>query len=306
MAEKSLTVDSRLPPPARRLEQVVQQLLKVSRAEAVQAIHDGWVSVNRRIARKPQTVLEIGDTVTAERAPPPPPKVKKIGDAHDAVRIIYEDEAIAVVYKPAGLLTVPTPKRESNTVIHQLTRLLRDHDQAAEAFCVHRLDRGVSGLLVFAKSLDVAEQIRDQFAARKPDRRYVAIAMGRIEKDQGTIRSYLATDAALNRYSTTEDKGELAITHYRVVERWNDMTRVEVRLETGRRNQNRIHLAELGHPILGDERYGRLTSMHRLWPYKRIALHAESIGFTHPLTGEQLAFQTALPREFHRLIDKRQ
>jgi 23S rRNA pseudouridine1911/1915/1917 synthase len=150
-----------------------------------------------------------------------------------------------------------------------------------------------------AKSLAVAEQLRNQFAARKPDRQYIAILAGLVPSDSGTVRNYLATDEKLNRYAVEDpNQGELAITHYRVRQRWQDATLVEVRLETGRRNQIRVHLADLGHPILGDPRYRRDLATHRAWPYRRIALHAESLGFEHPSTGQPMRFVAQWPQEF--------
>jgi 23S rRNA pseudouridine1911/1915/1917 synthase len=203
------------------------------------------------------------------------------------------------------LLTVPTPHREPHTAISQLNHLLRRHDASAEAFCVHRLDRGVSGLLVFAKSLAIAQALRDQFAERKPQRRYVAFVAGRVQPPKGTIRSYLATDKDLNRYSTKDPTaGQLAVTHYQVVESWADATLVAVRLETGRRNQIRVHFAEMGHPVLGDRRYRKDEAAHAAWPYRRLALHAESLGFSHPVTGQSLEFYAPLPPEFERLKKK--
>ncbi len=302
MNVKSLVVDHRFPLPARRLENIVQQILRTSKAEAIKAIHDGAVTVNRRLVRKPQAFLEEGDRVAVEILEPLPPKPKITALRPEALRIVYEDDAIAVVLKPAGLLTVPTPHREKETAISILTEMLQEQDPTAEAFCVHRLDRGVSGLLVFAKSLEIAKKIRDQFAERKPARTYVAFVVGDLKKPTGTIRSYLATDKSLNRYSTSEGEGELAITHYKVVERFGEFTRVQVQLETGRRNQIRVHLAELGHPIVGDQRYGRESALHRAWPYKRLALHAERLGFRHPITNEPLEFQASLPREMHQLM----
>jgi 23S rRNA pseudouridine1911/1915/1917 synthase len=157
-------------------------------------------------------------------------------------------------------------------------------------------------LLVFAKSLAIAQTLRDQFAERKPKRRYLAFVAGRVEQERGTIRSYLATDKNLNRHSTTDKSaGQLAITHYQVLERWPDVTLVAVRLETGRRNQIRVHFAEMGHAVLGDRRYGTTEGPHPAWPYRRLALHAESLGFTHPVTGQELEFHAPLPAEFQAL-----
>ncbi len=152
---------------------------------------------------------------------------------------------------------------------------------------------------MFAKSYAVADKLREQFAARKPERKYTAIVRGEISNDQGTFRSYLATDESLNRYSVTDPAaGELAITHYRLKERWHDASLLQMQLETGRRNQIRVHLAEAGHPIIGDPRYRAELAEHPLWPLKRIALHAETLGLTHPETGEALQFSAPWPQEF--------
>jgi 23S rRNA pseudouridine1911/1915/1917 synthase len=299
---KSLVVDARTPLPGRRLSSLVQQLLRVGPAQAASAIHLGAVRVNQRLVKRPHAVLEVGDRLEVDVAPASPSSPPLEDLARSALKIVYQDMHIAVVIKPPGLLTVPTPHREPQTAISQLTQKLRLRDEDAEAFCVHRLDRGVSGLLVFAKSLAIAQSLRDQFAERKPQRSYVAFVAGRVEQPQGTIRSYLTTDKNLNRYSTMDQSaGQLAITHYRVVERWPDVTLVTVRLETGRRNQIRVHFAEMGHPVLGDRRYRAAEAAHRAWPYRRLALHAEWLGFSHPVTGRELEFHAPLPAEFQML-----
>lgn len=277
----------------------------MSPGQAVRAIHDGAVRVNRRVAKRPQQVLEVGDRLDLELMAPAPaaPPVEK--SPRSTVKILFEDPHLVVVKKPPGLLTVPTPYREPQTVISQLNQQLQRQTPRSEAFCVHRLDRGVSGVLVFAKSLEIAQRLRDQFAARKPRRRYLALVAGHVPSAEGTIRSHLATDKQLNRYSTTDESaGELAVTHYRVLKRWSEVTLIEVRLETGRRNQIRVHFAEMGHPVLGDRRYGAERAAHPSWPYRRIALHAESLGFTHPVTGRAMEFHVPPPPEFQRLEEK--
>ncbi len=133
----------------------------------------------------------------------------------------------------------------------------------------------------------------------------MAIIAGHLTKATGEFRSYLATDKALNRYSTDDREiGQLAVTHYQVVERLADTTRVAVWLETGRRNQIRVHFAEAGHPVLGDPRYQAAAARHRDWPYERIALHAQTLGFEHPITGEQMLFDSRLPAEMVRFINQ--
>ena len=294
-----MTVDERIPEPARNLASFLQMKSGLSKIEAAAVIHDGAVRVNGRAKMQMHCRLEVGDRVEFEfvRQPVASPQAKKA--SRESIQIVYEDESIVVVTKPSQLLTVPTLHREKQTLQSAMTKHIRKTIPDGQSYCVHRLDRGVSGLLVMAKSLEMAERIRDQFAARKPERQYVAIVLGSLDKSKGTIQSYLATDENLNRYSIADSsKGELAITHYEVAERLQDATIVTVRLETGRRNQIRVHMAEMGHPILGDPRYGRHHPEHPQWTARRLALHAESLGFRHPLNNQPLSFRSSWPNEF--------
>jgi 23S rRNA pseudouridine1911/1915/1917 synthase len=215
---------------------------------------------------------------------------------------IYEDEHLIVVNKAAGYLTVPTNARESNTLVDAVRSYVNHgRPRGRPVAIVHRLDRDTSGLLVFGKNALVGEKIIIQFADRKPERVYVAIVSGRLQKKSGTMRSFLATDKDLNQYSVkNSEDGKLAITHFTTISEFKDATMVRVTLETGRRNQIRVHFAELGHPILGDQRYETDAARHRYWPHKRLALHAEVLGFTHPVTGETLRFHVPAPDEFAR------
>ncbi len=301
MAKQSFVVSDRLPLPARSLLAVLQHSLKLSKQECLRIIQEGGVKVNGKWRTKSHQMLDGGDHVEVEWVAQAAPlrSLGKQASALESFSVVYEDDSLIVVHKPPNLLTVPTLNREPRTLIALVNRHLEKSGSEKTAYCVHRLDRGVSGLLVFAKSLPDAEAIRDQFAARKPERRYVAIVAGTIKKDHGTIKSYLATDENLNRYSTSDhDAGELAITHFDVQQRWSDSTLVEIELETGRRNQIRVHMAEMGHPILGDPRYRPQQALHPAWPYHRLALHAESLGFLHPRTAQPLAFRSSWPKEF--------
>lgn len=296
MIEKSLVVSDRLPQPARKLQGLVQQLLKFSQQQAVKLIHDGGVRVNGRVVPRPQTMLEVGDRLEVAYEPEVKPLPAVRGESSAQLEIIFQDDHLVVVNKPPALLTVPTPRREPNTLISLLSKKLVRDRTGEEAFVVHRLDRGVSGLLVFGKRLDVAKALRDQFEQRKPERKYVALVAGDVEQPTGTFRSHLATDKDLNRYSTDDESvGELAITHYQVLQKLQDATLVEVWLETGRRNQIRVHFAEAGYPVLGDERYGRHVATR--WPYRRLALHARRLGFNHPVLDVPLVFESPLPWE---------
>ncbi len=300
---QTFQVSNSIPDPARNLVAFVQSCLKVSRPLAEQIVHSGAVRVNDRTSRHNHTHLEVADIVVIDYVPQPIPDRRSRKNAKQssptAFSILYDDESIIVVNKPAGLLTVPTPYRERQTLIGLIDRYQIRRRGGEKVMCVHRLDRGVSGVLVFAKSVPIAMRIRDQFAARKPQRLYVTIVAGKLKDESGTFRSYLATDENLNRFSTNDHAtGQLAITHWKTMNRYGDASMLQVQLETGRRNQIRVHLAEHGHPVLGDPRYQSSIAQHSRWPHKRIALHAESLGFDHPQTGESLFFQTEWPQEF--------
>jgi 23S rRNA pseudouridine1911/1915/1917 synthase len=301
MSHKTLTVPPSIPFPARWLGSILQNLLAIPASHSEWLIENGCVAINRRICRRIRERLEPGDVLDIDWVPMPvaPPKAARKPSNRGPIEFLYDDPYLCVVNKPAGLLTVPTRYGEGQTLVSRVERRLKDADPKAEVFCVHRLDRDVSGVLVLAKSLDTAQALRNQFADRKPERKYIALIAGTMEPPSGTISSYLATDQDLNRYSVSDaTQGELAITHYSTKVVWNDASLVEVRLETGRRNQIRVHLAEANHPILGDPRYRNDLATHRAWPHRRIALHAETLSLVHPVTGEPLTFQSSWPQEF--------
>lgn len=295
-------VPESLPAPARTVVSVVQMALKVKRKAAEQLIHEGGVICHGRPLMQTHMRLEVGDTLEMDYAPQPVRQAKSLKRSMDRFQIAYDDDWLIVVNKPAGLLTVPTPKREPNTLQSQIRKWLSRQQPGAQAVVVHRLDRLVSGLLVFAKNFETADLIRAQFEERKPQRLYTAIVAGKLSQPEGTIRSYLSTDSDLNRRSSDNpDQGELAITHYRVKDVWQDVSLLEIQLETGRRNQIRVHMADLGHPVLGDPRYHRLEAEHPHWPYERIALHAETLAIKHPIKGELMRFTAPWPQEFRDL-----
>jgi len=295
-------IEENLPVPARTVLGAVQIALKTKRSTAEKLIHEGGVSCRGKLLCQGHQRLQVGDLLDIDYAPQPVKASKGHSGAGARFEIVFDDRLFIVVNKPAGLLTVPTPKRESNTLQSQLRKWLDRQQPGALAICVHRLDRLVSGLLVFAKSYEAADTIREQFADRKPERLYTAFVAGQWKAAQGTIRSYLSTNDQLSRESSDDPgAGELAITHYRVVQQWKDIASLEVRLETGRRNQIRVQLADQGHPILGDPRYRPREAKHPFWPYQRIALHAETLVIRHPETGEVMRFVAPWPQEFRDL-----
>jgi RluA family pseudouridine synthase len=212
--------------------------------------------------------------------------------------IIYEDSDILVVDKPPGLLTIGTDKEKSRTAYFILTDYVRKGQAKSRKriFIVHRLDRDTSGIVVFAKTSDAKHFLQSHWDETK--KRYLAVVHGTFEKTSATISTYLAENKARSVHSTSDTtKGRLAHTSYKVLKQTQDLALLEVDLLTGRKHQARVHLAGVGHPVVGDNRYGRDKGTH-----KRLALHATSISFTHPFSRKQVTFETTVPRYFSRLI----
>jgi len=213
------------------------------------------------------------------------------------LEIIYEDDSIIVVDKPAGLLTIATATERTKTAYAVLRAYLNNKKRSERLFIVHRLDRDASGLLVFAKTVESKERLQNQFKDHSAGRRYVAVVQGRLAEDSFEIRSYLAENAAYRVYSTPNRKiGKLAVTHVKVLKRNSKTSLVEVRLETGRKHQIRVHLAEHGNPIVGDQTYGTKSPL-----IPRLALHGVQLDFTHPVHGRPLTFHSHYPKAFETL-----
>jgi RluA family pseudouridine synthase len=215
------------------------------------------------------------------------------------LEIIYEDKDILVVDKPAGLLTVGTETNKTRTAQWYLTDYVRKGCQKSRnrVFVVHRLDQWTSGILIFAKSEQIKELLQEQW--KDTQKIYVAVVYGRPAEKEGLISSYLAENKAYTVYSTNDpEKGKLAQTQYKVVKEAGQLSLVEINLLTGRKNQIRVHFADIGHPVVGDRKYGKSGEQ-----YKRLALHAQSISFKHPTTKKKMTFKAKVPGYFHQLMD---
>jgi len=212
--------------------------------------------------------------------------------------VIYEDRALLVVDKPPGLLTMGTETEKLRTAYSALTDYVRKGSAKSKnrIFIVHRLDRDASGILIFAKSEEAKFYLQSHWEETK--KKYLAVVHGKFEKRSGIITSYLAENKAHAVYSTGDTtKGKLSHTGYRVLKETRDFALLEVDLLTGRKHQIRVHLADNGHPIVGDKKYGNGNQGH-----KRIALHALSISVRHPISGAQCTFETKVPEYFNRLV----
>ena len=217
------------------------------------------------------------------------------------VKIVFEDDHILVVEKKAGILSSSTtPKDESVKTI--LNYYLDKTHQHANAHTVHRLDKFTSGLIIFAKSKKVALEFEQDWKERVYDRRYVALVHGELPKSQGTVASWLKDDSHYVTHSSQEDNGgKYAVTHYKKLKSGNGFSLVELQLETGRKNQIRVHLQDLGCPVVGDLKYGDGSD-----PINRLGLHAYKLCFKHPVTGEDMKFETDIPKSFYFFEDNGQ
>lgn len=292
---------------AGRVDRVVQAKTGRSRSEVRGLIQHDCVRINDAPCTSDFEKVAPGDTVTVVFDPKQHYREKARTSAHAPFRLLFEDDDLLVVDKAAHLLTVPTPKREKDTLVHHVqTYISRGRKHRGRVAIVHRLDRGVSGVLVFAKSEAVAEVLRQQFAEAKPEREYIALVAGWVKPDRGTFDKWLVVDRQVihREVAPRPGIGERAVTHYVVEKRGKDVTRVRVRLETGRRNQIRVHFADAGHPVLGDPRYAPDQARHRRWRHNRMALHAAVLGFIHPVTGRRMRFEAPEPKEFAGVCDE--
>lgn len=220
---------------------------------------------------------------------------------HNLLKIVYEDAYLIVVEKAEGLLSVSTERQKERTAMSILNEYVKRSGRNNRVFVVHRLDRDTSGLMMFAKDEKTQHTLRDHWHEIVFDRRYVAVVAGEMERDAGQVRSWLTDRKLYVASSPVDDGGKEAITHFRTIKRANGFSLVELNLETGRKNQIRVHMQDLGHPIIGDGRYG----VDDLNPIKRLALHAFKLCFDHPVTGAEMRFETPYPADFKKLFLKR-
>jgi 23S rRNA pseudouridine1911/1915/1917 synthase len=248
-------------------------------------IKEGRVQVNEVTAKNASLIVLKDQCVTIGQR-------KKI-IRHD-LPILYEDQDLVVVFKPAGLLSVATTFEKGETV----HALLKKHYHPRKVFVVHRLDQDTSGVMVFALNQEANDQLKALFEVHDIERAYTAIVEGEILSPSGTWQSYQFEDGQYMIHETDDEtQGRLAITHYKTIASSKRYSWLQLRLETGRKNQIRVHCQSAGHPVVGDKKYGSHTS-----PIKRLCLHAHLLAFKHPFTKKSLRFESPVPEEFYRLM----
>jgi 23S rRNA pseudouridine1911/1915/1917 synthase len=254
----------------------------------------GAVLVNGRIMTQFNHPLRRGDVVAIRSDRYAPPETIITG----GIKIYFEDAAIMVIDKPANLLSIASEAEQEKTAYFLLTDYLRAGDANAREriWVVHRLDRETSGLMIFAKTPEAKATLQRDW--EKFEKRYQAVVEGNLASDKGIFNSHLDESNPFKVFSVPRnDTSRHAVTHYKVLKRGKGRTLVELTLETGRRHQIRVHLAEAGWPIVGDAKYGSKTD-----PAKRLGLHSCAVRFLHPVTQKELRFESPLPKDLARLV----
>lgn len=236
---------------------------------------------------KPEQVVEVKWRKAPEEA------------KYRGLNIVFEDQYLIVIEKQAGVLSIATEKQKDNTAYSILSSHVKKQDPRNRIFVVHRLDRETSGLMMFAKSEKIQKLLQESWNATIEERTYLAVVEGYVEKKQDTITSYLVESKALIVYSSKNPEvGQKAVTHYEVLKSNKNFSLLKVNLETGRKNQIRVHAKDMGHSVVGDEKYGAKTD-----PIKRLGLHAWVLAFKHPITGKNFRFETEMPAKFTGLFN---
>lgn len=282
--------------PVREAMELMPFLMKYvggSRTKIKQLLSQRMVYVDKKITTQFNEPLKPGQLVQIANR-------KQIHDFRNRfVKIVYEDAFIIVVEKASGILTNSQPgASRTQTVKDILDEYVKRKNRTFSVHTVHRLDLGTSGLLLFAKRRDIQQIFTDNWKNIVTDRRYVALCEGDMEQDKGVVTSWLNENKMFVVYSSTQDNGgKRATTNYRTLKRKNGYSLVELKLDTGRKNQIRVHMQDLKHPVAGDMKYGAQTD-----PAGRICLHAFRLEFTHPITGERLKFETEYPKAFTDVV----
>ncbi len=267
--------------------------LGVSRTKTKAVLAGRGVKVNNKIVTQFDYALHDGDTISISQTK------ENNKEKSRQVKVVYEDQWIIIVEKAAGVLSAMAGHSPQN-VKTILDKYLQATRQKCTAHVVHRLDRDTSGLMVYAKDVATQQVLEQHWHEIVYDRRYIAVVSGKMEQDEGTIESFLKERKDFSIVSSkTDNGGKFATTHYTTLERNSRYSLVEFRLKTGRKNQIRVHAADIGHPVCGDMKYGDGNN-----PLHRLCLHAFLLYMHHPFTHESMEFETPIPTTFKQLFKK--
>ena len=282
-----------------RLDKAVADLTELSRGLANEQIKNGQILVNGE-AKKAKYAVKEGDVISYEV---PEPEVVEYVAEDLPLEIVYQDEDVAVVNKPQGMVVHPSAGHTSGTLVNALMYHIKDLsgiNGVLRPGIVHRIDKDTSGLLMIAKNDQAHLALADELKDKKSLRKYWAIVHGNLPNDRGVIEAPIGRSEKDRKKQAVIAKGKPALTRFQVLERFGDYTLVELQLETGRTHQIRVHMAYIGHPVAGDEVYGPRKTLKGHGQF----LHARTLGFTHPRTGEVLEFTAEAPAIFLETLEK--
>ena len=287
-----------------RLDLVLSVALEEFSRSFIQKLFErGQITVNGSVCMQKKYKASTGDTVVIEM---PEPEKIEVQAENIPLDIVYEDDELLIVNKPAGMVVHPAPGNSSGTLVNALMYHCGDNLSSINGVIrpgiVHRIDKNTSGLLMVAKNDRAHAGLSAQLAEHSITRKYRAIVYNNIIEDEGTVDEPIGRDPRNRlRNAVTDINSRHAVTHYKVLERFGQFTYIEAVLETGRTHQIRVHMAHINHPLLGDELYG--PAKNRLGASRQM-LHAGILGFIHPSSGEYMEFESPLPEDFTRVLNK--
>ncbi|EMF0261729.1 RluA family pseudouridine synthase [Enterococcus hirae] len=283
-----------------RIDKVLTGLFNdYSRSQIQLWLKDGAVSVNGQVVKANYKVKKNDEIVIAV----PEPETLSIEAEDIPLEIVYEDEAVAVVNKPQGMVVHPSAGHPNGTMVNALMYHVKDLSSINGVIrpgIVHRIDKDTSGLLMVAKNDLAHESLAKQLKDKTSLRKYVALVHGVIPHEKGTINAPIGRSKVNRKMQAVREDGKPAVTHFDVLERFNDFTLVELTLETGRTHQIRVHMKYIGYPLAGDPVYGPSKTLKGNGQF----LHAKLLGFTHPITGQEMVFEAPLPTIFEKTLEK--
>lgn len=282
-----------------RLDKALADLSPLSRSQANDQIKQGLVLVNGQ-QKKAKYTVQAGDVIQFEL---PKEEVLEYQAQDIPLDIIYEDEALAIINKPQGMVAHPSAGHPSGTMVNALMYHIKDLSSingVVRPGIVHRIDKDTSGLLMVAKTDEAHQALAAELKAKKSLRKYLAIVHGNLPNDRGMIEAPIGRSEKDRKKQAVTAKGKEAVTRFTVLERFGDYSLVELQLETGRTHQIRVHMAYIGHPVAGDPLYGPRKTLSGHGQF----LHAETLGLTHPLTGEDMLFTVEPPAIFQKTLQQ--
>ena len=282
-----------------RLDKAVADLTSLSRSHANEQIKNGLILVNGQV-KKAKYAVKAGDVITYEL---PEPEALEYVAENLPLDIVYQDEDVAVVNKAQGMVVHPSVGHTSGTLVNALMYHIKDLsgiNGVLRPGIVHRIDKDTSGLLMIAKNDDAHIKLAEELKDKKSLRKYWAIVHGNLPNDRGVIEAPIGRSEKDRKKQAVTAKGKPAVTRFHVLERFGNYTLVELQLETGRTHQIRVHMAYIGHPVAGDEVYGPRKTLKGHGQF----LHARTLGFTHPKTGEVMEFTAEAPAIFQETLEK--